>query len=131
MATVLVVEDDEAIRGAIRLALEEGGHPVAEGSGAGEGLARLQTSSHPLVALLDHRLGDTQGDDLALLRAIQADARLASRHRYVLMTATPLSRLALPDDVRHLLAAPVVSKPFELDDFLATVDAAAARLPSS
>jgi hypothetical protein len=80
---------------------------------------------------LDHRLGDTQGDDLALLRAIQADAYLAGRHRYVLMTATPLSRLALPDDVQQLLAAPVVSKPFDLDDFLATVDMAATRLPTS
>jgi CheY-like chemotaxis protein len=131
MATVLVVEDDEAIRGAIRLALEEGGHLVAEAFGAGEGLARLQTRSHPLVAILVHRLGDTQGDDLALLRAIQADTRLVRRHRYVLMAATHLSRLALPKDEQQLLGAPVVSKPFDLDEFLATVDAAAARLPAS
>jgi hypothetical protein len=59
---------------------------------------------------------------------VAADAALATRHRYVLVTA--LWDMLPPDYVALLrrLAVPVVPKPFNLEELLKAVAGAAARL---
>jgi hypothetical protein len=69
-----------------------------------------------------------QSDGLSVLRAVRDDTRLAKNHRYLAMTALPLSHLGLPADLANLLVRPIMSKPFRLADFLAAVDEAANQL---
>ncbi len=69
MPSVLVVEDDDAIRSAVRRALDERGYAVAV---AATGLAGLEhvVSQHPDVVLLDLGLPDVSG--LTLISMIRA-----------------------------------------------------------
>ena len=56
MAYVFVVDDDPAIRTALRSALEEHGHVVFEAGDGVSALERLRASPWPLVVLLDFKL---------------------------------------------------------------------------
>jgi len=69
MASILVVEDDDAIREAVRRGLTERGHAVAT---APSGLAGLEQviSGHPQAVLLDLGLPDVNG--LTLIGMIRA-----------------------------------------------------------
>ena len=73
MASILVVEDDEAIRSAVRRGLTERGHAVAT---AGTGLAGLEQvlADRPQVVLLDLGLPDVNG--LALISMIRATSQV-------------------------------------------------------
>jgi two-component system chemotaxis response regulator CheY len=126
MAHVLVAEDDEATRAMLRMALEEAGHTVVEARDGAAALDILRGRMRPLVVALDMLMTPVDG-----LRAVRGDARLATMHRYVAMTAVPLSHLNLPADLSTLLVVPVVTKPFRLADFLAAVDEAASQLSST
>jgi two-component system KDP operon response regulator KdpE len=126
MAHVLIAEDDEATRAMLRMALEEAGHTVVEARDGAAALDILRGRTRPLVVALDMMM--TPVDGLHVLRAVRGDARLATQHRYVAMTAVPLSHLDLPADLSNLLVGPVVTKPFRLADFLAAVDEAARQL---
>jgi CheY-like chemotaxis protein len=129
MARVLLVDDDGETREAVRWVLEESGHEVAEASSGQAALDFLRASHDPLVVLLDLLM--TDGDGVTVLRAARDDAPLATRHRYLVLTAMPLTQVHLPDDLRSLLARPVLSKPFDLDELLAAVAQAATQLPST
>lgn len=58
--TVLLVEDDDRVRRALRLALEDEGFAVDEAATGEDGLQRV-TASQPDVVLLDVMLPDTDG----------------------------------------------------------------------
>ncbi len=51
--TVLIVEDDDDIRGSLRDLLEEEGYDVAEAANGREALAQLHGGVHPFLILLD------------------------------------------------------------------------------
>ncbi|MEO8106925.1 MAG: response regulator transcription factor, partial [Actinomycetes bacterium] len=59
----LLVEDDDRIRAALRLALSEEGFEVVEASDVAEGLAAFERE-HPDVLLVDVMLGNSDGRDL-------------------------------------------------------------------
>jgi DNA-binding response OmpR family regulator len=59
----LIVEDDDRIRAALRLALGEEGFDVVEAADVGEGLAAFEREQ-PDVLLVDVMLGDSDGRDL-------------------------------------------------------------------
>jgi DNA-binding NtrC family response regulator len=61
MASVLVVDDEPAIRATVRALLERQGWRVDEAATASEGLAALVSSDLPEVALVDLRLPDREG----------------------------------------------------------------------
>jgi CheY-like chemotaxis protein len=126
MAHVLIAEDDEATRAMLRMALEEAGHTVVEARDGAAALDVLRGRTRPLVVALDMMM--TPVDGMHVLRAVRGDARLATTHRYVAMTAVPLSHLNLPPDLSNLLVCPVITKPFRLADFLSAVDEAARQL---
>jgi CheY-like chemotaxis protein len=127
MAHVLVVDDDEGIRESLRWALEDAGHAVSEAPDGVTAVELLRASPRPLVAVLDIVMPD--GDGVAVLHAVRDDPWLVGRHCYLVTTASPPHRFHLPDDVACLLALPVIHKPFDLDEFLAAVEKAAALLP--
>jgi CheY-like chemotaxis protein len=120
MAHVLVVDDDEDIRLAMRTLLEEvGGHSVEDAPNGETALEILRSSPHNLVVLLDLLMPGMDG--LAVLKAVAADETLSTRHRYMLVT---VSRRAISADFPDSLAlmVPVIPKPFDMDDLLQEVD---------
>ena len=69
--TLLFIEDDDAIRLALRLALEDEGYTVIEAVNGAEGLLAFRRQEIDLV-LLDLRLPDLSGFDVC--RALRADS---------------------------------------------------------
>ena len=69
MAELLLIEDDDEVRAALRLALEDEGHRVIEAADGKSGLERFSTSA-PDVVLVDLRLPDMAGFDVC--RSIRA-----------------------------------------------------------
>ena len=69
--TLLFIEDDDAIRLALRLALEDEGYTVIEAASGADGLAAFRANEIDLV-LLDLRLPDLSGFDVC--RALRADS---------------------------------------------------------
>ena len=71
MDTLLFIEDDDGIRLALRLALEDEGYTVVEAANAADGLAAFRAHDIDLV-LLDLRLPDMSGFDVC--RALRAES---------------------------------------------------------
>ncbi|HEX5441090.1 MAG TPA: response regulator [Ktedonobacterales bacterium] len=126
MAQVLIVDDDENIRDAVRLILEDAGHTVMEASDGVTALRILRESQERLIVLLDMSIPRLNGVDL--LSAVVADPFLKERYAYLLLTG---SGERLRREAGPLLAeasARIVAKPFEIADLLALIDDAAERL---
>jgi CheY-like chemotaxis protein len=119
MAHVFVVDDDPGIRAVLRSALEAEDHAVLEAADGVSALERLRASPWSLVVLLDLRMPYLDG--AGVLGTVAGDRVLALRHRFLLLTSTPLP---LPPALGTLLAClnvPVVSKPFDVDSLLDVV----------
>jgi len=119
MTSILVVEDDEAIRTACRRSLDERGYAVAT---AATGLAGLELllSTDPDVVLLDLGLPDVDG--LALISMIRATA-----------SAVPIIVITAQDDDPTMIRAldggadDYVVKPFGTDQLAARIRAVLRR----
>ena len=128
MPSVLIVDDDEAIRASLRLVLEDAGYRVAEAIHGGEALTLLRRCSERRVVLLDQRMPVLDGT--GVLRTLQTDPALAQQHSVVLITALP--QLPLPtQNLSALLGVPVLKKPINADRLLALVAQQARRLSGS
>jgi CheY-like chemotaxis protein len=124
--TVLILDDEKAIRDAVRWTLEDAGYAVLEASDGDEGLHLLRASEEPLIVLLDLMMPGTSG--LEVLHALEADPVVAARHAFIIFSAArafiaPVLNLFLPD--KRLLSLP---KPFPLDLLITTVEQAAQQL---
>ncbi len=119
MTSILVVEDDEAIRNACRRGLAERGYAVATAP-TGLGGLELVLSSSPDVVLLDLGLPDVDG--LALISMIRATA---SRVPIIVITAQDDD----PTMIRALDggADDYVVKPFGTDQLAARIRAVLRR----
>lgn len=108
--TVLVVDDDEALRTLCRINLELEGYRVLEAAGVGEGREALAGGGVD-VALLDRRLGVEDGLDL--LREARAEQPGVG---IVLFTG----EAELEPEARALVDG-VLGKPFELEQLYEVV----------
>jgi DNA-binding response OmpR family regulator len=125
-ATILIVDDDAAIRELIAETLNDEGYSVVQASDGARALDILRDSTEPLVVLLDLMMPRMSGKDV--LQAVAADRRLATTHAYVLITAAEHS---LPLPFVHLLTVlkvPILPKPFDLRVLLYRVEHALRRL---
>lgn len=123
---VLIVDDDAAIRQTLRAALEDEAYSVLE---AGDGLAALgllRESVEPLVTLMDLHMPVMDG--MRVLHAVAADEIVARRHRFLVVTANQDTINPEGHALLDRFSAPVIAKPFELDDLLDAVEAAASHL---
>jgi two-component system, OmpR family, KDP operon response regulator KdpE len=109
--TVLVVDDDAAIRLLCRVNLELEGHRVGEAGTLDE--ARAALAAEPVdVVLLDLHVGSERGLDLLReLRRDRPDVAVA------LLTGSPHERIS-PDEAA---ADAVISKPFAIEQLGETV----------
>ncbi len=124
--TVCVIEDDEDTRHALRFLLEDAGYHVVEASDGIVGYRLLTDSKQRLIVLVDQKMPRMDGCDL--LELIEQDETLRAQHTFIMMSASPQRAEQDCGDTLEELDAPVVSKPFALDEVLNTVAEAAQRL---
>jgi two-component system chemotaxis response regulator CheY len=127
MACVLIVDDDESLRDAVRLILEDADHEVLEAGDGATALRILRESQQRLIALLDMSMPQLTGIDL--LKAVVADPLLKERHAYLLMTGNQQLMLRQAGSLLAEASAKIVAKPFEIGDLLAMIGEAAERSP--
>ena len=125
--SVLVVDDDQDTREALRLTLEGEGYVVSEASDGEEALEAIGVSRSPLVVVLDLDLPGRDG--MEILQAVTDDVALAVRHAFILLTAVAHQRYQAAEATCAALDVPILQKPFELDALLDAVTQAAERLP--
>lgn len=126
--TVLVVDDDEGIRDALKLLLTSEGYSVSLASSGERALELMRRCIGTGVVLFDYLM--PEGSGLDLLRGVAEDEALRRRFTYVCMAARDRSRL--PTEFNELLdemQIAFVAKPFDLDDLLRAVNDARAQLP--
>lgn len=128
MTQVLVVDDDQPIRDALRYLLEDAGQTVIECADGVTALAALRETMTPMVAILDLMMPKMTGSQL--LRTIAQDSALSARHAYILLTAnTHLvwpTLDGLPQDFATTLT--FLQKPFQSDLLLFMVEHVGQRL---
>lgn len=124
---VLVADDDADIRHSVRLLLEDSGYRVTEVGDGLTALDRIRADPDPMVVVLDLMMPRLNGS--GVLDVISADRHLMARLRIVIMTAAQRTQPLFLSHQRTALRIRVIWKPFDLDDMLAAVDAAAAQLP--
>ena len=124
--TVLVVDDEQDIRDALRLILEDEGYRVLEAENGVRALELLRTERRGMVVLLDYMMPVLDG--AGVLGTVANDSTLARRHRYILMTAATKTFALASARLLRELGVPVVAKPFDLERLVGTVAEAAARL---
>lgn len=125
MMTVLVVDDDEAIRMMVRLALEEAGYTVCEARQGDEALRLLRESKTPMVVLVDLLMPVVSGFEM--LQRVAEDWDLARRHAYVVVTASEAS-LPIVQALRSTTVVEGIAKPFDIDTLIEAVERASAVL---
>jgi DNA-binding response OmpR family regulator len=108
--TVLVIEDERAIGEMLAMLLGDEGYTVRVARNSTEALAAAQAHAPDLITL---DLGLPGVDGRLLLRTLRQNGGAP----VVVISAYP-EQLA-PDD--RALAAAVISKPFDIDDMLASV----------
>ena len=107
---VLLVEDNEALRVGIRLALDEAGYAVQEASSGEEAIRKLEAEPCHVV-VTDIRLGDLSGVDI-LKKAKEVNSEI----EVILMTAYATVETAV--QALRLGAFDYIQKPFEIEHLL-------------
>ena len=111
-ATILVVDDDAAIRETLRDILQDEGYGVIEARDGAEGLSAV-AGHHPDLILLDLHMPRVDGWQM-YRRLHECGATPPT----VIMTAGRNAAL----EARALKAAGSLAKPFDLDEVLAAVE---------
>lgn len=122
---VLIVDDVQDLRDAIRYLLEGEGYGVLEAADGRAALDMMRSSRYPLVVLLDMLMPMMRGDSVieTLIRE-----RALDKHAIILITASPST---VPHPLRNVLAKyeiPVVRKTIPLEEILDLVERASARI---
>jgi CheY-like chemotaxis protein len=114
--TILLVEDDPSIQGAISLLLEREGFIVTCAGNGAEALQLLGSGELPALILLDMMMPVMNGLEF---RAAQLRDRRLAAIPVVVLSATPGAEETAD------LAPPsaVIPKPFDIDQLLAVVEA--------
>ncbi|HEV2237268.1 MAG TPA: response regulator [Ktedonobacterales bacterium] len=123
---VLVVDDDDQIREAARDTLAEEGYAVSLAHDGIAALKLLRATRDRLVVLLDLRMPELDG--AGVLGAVAGDRTLAQQHVFILMTADNRTMTLAFAGLLTQLEVPLIKKPWELEELLASIADATARL---
>lgn len=124
--TILIIDDEEAVRSAVHLTLEDGGYRVLEAPNGLAGLDHLRTATEPLVVLLDLMMPSMSG--LELLHALATEPEVGARHAFIIFTAASAfsaSTLVFYLPSKRLFDLP---KPFDIDQLISVVELAERQL---
>ncbi|BDU07002.1 response regulator transcription factor [Nocardia cyriacigeorgica] len=114
-ASLMIVEDDDRVRGALRLAMEDEGYDVEEAEEAEDALTHLRSNGVPDVMIVDLMLGGMDG--FTCIREIRRDHDV------------PIIVVSARDDTHDVVAAleagadDFVTKPFEIKEITARMRA--------
>ena len=117
---VLVVDDEQAICKALASALQRAGYDALTAQ-AGDGALALLGAEHVDVLLLDLRIPDTRGD---VVFELAAATHPHLRQQTIFMTGD------ISERAFRLIASckcPLLKKPFELREMLATIESLVPR----
>ncbi len=121
MATILVVDDDEAFRSMLRRTLERHGHDVREAAEGGAALRALSAATVDLV-ITDIIMPDMEGiETTRQLRRAYPDIKIIAMSGGGRMKAEGYLRAA-----KAFGAVRVLCKPFDNRELFAAIDAALA-----
>jgi CheY-like chemotaxis protein/anti-sigma regulatory factor (Ser/Thr protein kinase) len=120
---VLLVEDDEAVRGATRLLLRVAGYRVSVAATVSEASARVREHADLELVVSDFHLG---GSETGMQAIAAARAALGPQLRAVLVTGDTSSAVREIRIDRHTRIA---SKPINADEFLALLEELRAAPP--
>jgi DNA-binding response OmpR family regulator len=115
MACILVVDDDNAVRGVLKVVLERAGFEILSAANGAAAVAALGEKSVDLV-LLDIEMPGMSGFDVCL--QMQADPALRAIP-VLMMTGRPVS--GVPERVRAVGALDLIHKPFDRVNLLARI----------
>ncbi len=124
-----VIEDNDDIREVLRQLLEGEGYAVLEAADGPAGLDLLTKYPERMIVLVDHKLPALDGCDL--LDIVAKDAALRARHAIIFVTASPRLAEQACGETLEELGAPLLPKPFDIDDVLDAVAEAAQRLAAA
>jgi CheY-like chemotaxis protein len=130
MANVLVVDDSTTFRRILCSMLQSVSYVISEATNGEEALDALKASPTPLVVVLDVVMPKLGG--IGVLTAVDADPALASRHAFILVTATPDA--IPPSAVAEMLTrlrVPLLVKPFAAEQLLALIARAKQQLAAA
>ncbi|MFI1915246.1 response regulator transcription factor [Nocardia sp. NPDC020380] len=119
-ANLMIVEDDDRVRAALRLAMEDEGYDVAEAEEAEVALEQLREHGAPDVVIIDLMLGDMDG--FTCIREIRKDHDV------------PIIVVSARDDTHDVVAAleagadDFITKPFEVKEITARMRAVRRRM---
>jgi DNA-binding NtrC family response regulator len=120
-ATILVIEDEDAVRETLQIALQGGGFRVLVAGGGNEALDLCESSGTPIdLVLTDIVMPGTSGTDLAGYLALRYPSMRTVRMSG--FTEAMLSESGMRRD-----DSPFLQKPFCREELLATVRKALAR----
>ncbi len=124
MARIIVIDDDAAVRGAIRRTLEPLGHAVLEADDGAVGLALLADRGADLVITDIFMPGQ---DGIVTVRQIR---KQYPGVRIIAISGGDTSgRMDLRQDAKLLGAAATLAKPFEREDLVQAVEAVLGDAP--
>lgn len=115
--TVLIVDDDQAVRTLVRKFLEKVGYRVAEAWSGRSALAQLASGEPPDLVVSDLKMAD--GTGYWFLRELSKDFPETLK-RTIILTGDPSESTV--DQLREETGCPVVRKPFDLHELLEVLD---------
>jgi DNA-binding response OmpR family regulator len=118
MARILVIDDEEAVRGIMSRILTRAGHEVVEAEDGAVGTRLFEASSFDLV-ITDLIMPEKEGIETILdLKGTYPDVRIL-----VVSGGHTLDKTGPLQDAEALGADASLGKPFKVDDLLAAVNA--------
>lgn len=124
--TVLVVDDDDAIRESVALCLRDEGYTVLEAADGMSALDRMREHREGMVVLLDLNMPEVSG--YGVVQAVELEPALSARHVLVIMSAQRRTLpLAFVEQMTRLHIA-VLPKPFDITKLVEVVATANERL---
>jgi CheY-like chemotaxis protein len=126
LATILVIDDDDAVRDFLVEAIEEAGHTVIAANGGVVGLNKF-AEEHPDVVLTDIIMPDRDGlEVISEIRSVDPDARIVAMSGGALRTTAVFCL----DAAMELGATAVLKKPFRLAQLMEVIDGCLQPRPS-
>lgn len=123
---VLLVDDVQDLRDAIRYLLEGEGYEVLEAADGKAALAILRASRYPLVVLLDMMMPLMRGD--SVIETLIKERVLPGKHAIVLLTASPATVPRALHSQLTKYGIPVVSKTVPPEEILNKVERASEQI---
>ena len=132
MASILLIDDDDALRTMLARLLERRGYEIYEAVDGEEGIS-LFNIKEPDIVITDLIMPNQEGlETIGLLQEIDPDARIiAMSGNVALPNGRVLSTLSSLEIAGEIGARFIFQKPFEMEELVSAVETLAAEIDGS